>query len=142
MRQVCLRHVSRFQFPAVGGGRVVCRALLLTVACGLLAGCANSDRPLAEAPPLATPAPAAQSETSQSQKLSPPTLSDVQAAVRRVFKDAAVLDPGRVPAFVAGDFNGDQSPDVAVILMPVAEKLAELDDVFSSHDDWYIEEHY
>jgi hypothetical protein len=60
----------------------------------------------------------------------PATLSDVQTAVRRVFKEAAVLDPSRAPAFVTGDFNGDLSPDLAVILKPVPERLSELNEDF------------
>jgi hypothetical protein len=50
----------------------------------------------------------------------------VQAALKRVFKDALVMDTTRSPAFVAADFNGDQSQDVAVVVTPISEKLGEL----------------
>ena len=47
-----------------------------------------------------------------------PKLSEVQEAVKRVFKDAAVIDTNYNPNFLAGDFNGDASQDIAVILKP------------------------
>ena len=48
-----------------------------------------------------------------------PKLVEVQDAVKRVFKEAAVIDTGYNPNFLAGDFNGDGSQDIAVILKPV-----------------------
>lgn len=50
----------------------------------------------------------------------------MKEAINRVFKDAAVVSTDRKPSFVVGDFNGDQSADLAVILRPAAGKLAEL----------------
>jgi hypothetical protein len=55
---------------------------------------------------------------------SAPKLSEVQEAVKRVFKGAAVIDPNYNPSFVAGDFNGDASQDIAVVLKPT--KLEEM----------------
>lgn len=55
-----------------------------------------------------------------------PRLPEVQDAIKRVFKDAAVLDQEHNPNFLAGDFNGDQSQDLAVILKPVPEKVSEM----------------
>src|SRR4030095_1438170 len=53
-------------------------------------------------------------------------LPEVQEAVRRVFKDAAVVDSTFNPSFITGDFNGDSAQDLAVILKPVPDKLAEM----------------
>jgi rhodanese-related sulfurtransferase len=53
-----------------------------------------------------------------------PKLPEVQDAVKRVFKDAAEVDRSHDPHFVAGDFNGDTSQDIAVIIKPV--KLDEM----------------
>jgi hypothetical protein len=64
-------------------------------------------------------------------KLPPPSLDQVQAAVKRVFKEAAIIDSSQKPAFVAGDFNGDLSEDIAVILKPAPEKLGEMNREFS-----------
>jgi hypothetical protein len=68
-------------------------------------------------------------------KLSPPELHHVQEAVKRVFKEAAVVDPNQRPAFVAGDFNGDLSEDIAVVLKPVPEKLSDLNE---EHPAWIL----
>jgi hypothetical protein len=54
----------------------------------------------------------------------------VGEAVKRVFKDAVVIDAERSPNFVAGDFNGDLSQDIAVVLKPDPQKLAELNEEF------------
>ena len=53
-----------------------------------------------------------------------PKLPEVQDAVKRVFKDAAEVDRTYEPHFLAGDFNGDTSQDIAVIIKPV--KLEEM----------------
>jgi hypothetical protein len=55
---------------------------------------------------------------------SAPKQSEVQEAIRRVFKDAAVIDTNYSPSFLSGDFNGDGSQDIAVIVKPV--KLDEM----------------
>ncbi len=56
----------------------------------------------------------------------PAKLGEVQEAVKRVFKDAAVIDQSYKPSFLAGDFNGDASQDIAVILKPAPGKLDEM----------------
>jgi hypothetical protein len=63
-------------------------------------------------------------------KLPPPELDQVRAAVKRVFKESVVVDSSHQPGFVAGDFNGDLSQDIAVVLKPESEKLAELNEEF------------
>jgi len=50
--------------------------------------------------------------------------------VKRVFKESAIIDSSQKPAFIAGDFNGDSSEDIAVILKPVPDKLSELNREF------------
>jgi hypothetical protein len=61
---------------------------------------------------------------------SAPTLNEVNQALTRVFKDAATIDPKREPSFFAGDFNGDASPDIAVIITPAPGKLPEMNQDF------------
>jgi len=58
-----------------------------------------------------------------------PKLNEVQSKVKTVFKDAAVLDPNYNPNFFSGDFNGDASQDLVVILKPV--KLDEMNRQFA-----------
>lgn len=61
--------------------------------------------------------------------------SEVQEAVRRIFKDAAVVDTNYNPNFLAGDFNGDGSQDIAVILKPV-----QLDQMNQELPPWLVRE--
>lgn len=107
-------------------GRGMCLAVLVA-ACSY-AGC-NQQRQLAvEAPPVAQPFQAA--APVQMPRLSPPKLLEVQAAVKRVFKDAAVIDTSRSPNFIAGDFNGDLSQDIVVVLRVAPGKLADMNEEF------------
>jgi hypothetical protein len=63
-------------------------------------------------------------------KLPPPQVNEVQEAVKRVFKETVLVDTGSKPAFIVGDFNGDFSQDVAVLLKPATDKLSELNGEF------------
>ena len=84
----------------------------------MVCGCSQSKRQVAEtAPPAYQPSP-----ESTPVRLTAPAAaktSEVQETVKRVFKDAAVVDTNYNPNFLAGDFNGDGSQDLAVILKPV-----------------------
>jgi len=104
------------------------RALCLTLL-SISFGC-SSEKPKVEAPPVQV---AQQNEAAQPQvdsNIPPPDLNAVQDAVTRVFKDKARIDMSRKPYFVAGDFNGDGSQDIAVVLQPTPEKLADLNEEF------------
>jgi hypothetical protein len=63
-------------------------------------------------------------------KLVAPKLPEVQDAVHRVFKDTAVIDNSANPAFFTGDFNGDASEDIAVVLKPVPNKIADMNEQY------------
>src|ERR1041385_5412714 len=88
----------------------------------LVAGCTNSKPVVAEqapptyqATPISTPAalvPAAA-----------PKVEEVDAAVKRVFKDLVIIDPDYKSSYLVGDFNGDNSQDLAVVLNPVPQKI-------------------
>jgi len=101
--------------------------LLLTVFFG--SSCSNSKQAMVEAPP-----PAYQPTPSSPQVRLPsviaPKLAEVQEAVRRVFKDSAAIDTTTTPNFLTGDFNGDQSEDLAVVLKPIAGKLAAMNEEY------------
>jgi hypothetical protein len=100
------------------------RTLVLIVLAFTLCACSSTaKRPVAEAPPpVYQPTP--QSTPVSLAVNSAPKQAEVQEAIKRVFKDAAVLDTNYNPNFLAGDFNGDGSQDIAVILKPV--KLDEM----------------
>ncbi len=86
----------------------------------------SSDKPVAvEQPPTYQPPAPAATPVKIEVALSP-KLPEVQDAIKRVFKDAAVLHPDHDPNFLTGDFNGDASQDLAVILKPVPDKIADL----------------
>jgi len=92
-------------------------------------GCACTSREAAKGP--AEPPPSAVAPPSQQLSQSPPpNLVEVQQAVSRVFKGAALVDSTRDPNFLAGDFNGDGSQDIAAILKPAAGKLAQMNEEF------------
>ena len=103
-------------------------AWLLTIVVLMLSGCSStSKRAAVEQSPTYQPTP-----ESTPVRIAAPTaakLVEVQQAVKRVFKDAAVLDPNYNPNFLAGDFNGDASQDIAVIIKP--SNLEEMNDELS-----------
>jgi len=100
----------------------------------VICGCSSQPKRVAEAPPpIYQPSP-----VSTPVRLAAPAgakLSEVQEAVKRVFKDSAVINTSYNPSFLAGDFNGDGSQDIAVILKPV--KLDEMNQDFSP---WLVRE--
>ena len=80
--------------------------------------------------------PATQPSTTTAQVQLPsvisPKLSEAQDAVKRVFKDAAVVDTSFTPSFVTGDFNGDFSQDLAVVLKVSPGKTPEMNEQYPS----------
>jgi len=99
-----------------------------------LAGCKSSqnaapvEKPIAAASPEAKAAPAA--------KLPPPTEAEVKAAFTRVFGDALVAQFGP-DNFIVGDFNGDESEDIAIIARPAPGKTGEVNDELAN---WIIQD--
>ncbi|MGA9773541.1 MAG: FG-GAP repeat protein [Blastocatellia bacterium] len=98
----------------------------------ILTNCAKPPaQPPKEAPPSATevpppaPLPTQPADSQDPEKLKaipPPTLDEARSTVARVYKD--VVSTGSL--FTVGDFNGDGSQDIAVIVQPIKEKLPEL----------------
>jgi hypothetical protein len=109
------------------------KLLVLIATALLLANCAEQKpkKPIVEAVPQAaatsSPTEAPQQTTA---KVITPEAAKVQEAVARVFKDAVLIDTNRRPSYVSGDFNGDLSADLAVVVKPVPEKLSSLNDEY------------
>lgn len=61
---------------------------------------------------------------------------DVTDAVQRVFGDTVVLESPQAPKFVIGDFNGDASLDLMVLVRPTREKLSEINNDLAN---WVIQ---
>jgi hypothetical protein len=93
-----------------------------------VSGCSTEKKPITEAPPPSPIAPADQPQ--QMAKLPPPQMKEVQEAVQRVFKEAVVIDTTHTPVFIAADFNGDLSEDIAVVLKPASDRVSELNEEF------------
>ena len=91
--------------------------LFIAIVFVICACSAQPNRPIAEAPPpVVQPSPA--STAVELVVAAAPKQSEVHEAVRRIFKDAAVVDTNYDPNFLSGDFNGDGSQDLAVVLKP------------------------
>jgi hypothetical protein len=100
--------------------RNVIPGLLIAVT---LCACSSSSKRPVEAPPAAYQA-TPDSTPIQLTPVAAPKQTEVQAAVKRIFKDAAIVDTNYNPNYLSGDFNGDGSEDLAVIVKPV--KLEEM----------------
>jgi hypothetical protein len=99
--------------------------LILLFTCAALTGCGGTKPAVAEhAPALYQPTP--ESTPAKAAPNEAPKLADVEAAVQRVFKGKAVIDPDYKSSFLVGDFNGDTSQDLAVIVKPAPDKIAEM----------------
>lgn len=112
MRQICSSRIG----------------LVLLIAT-FFSGCSSAKKPLAEALPSA-PTTLLDHPQQSANNLPPPDLKAAQEAVKRVFKDSALIDTTHEPIFIAGDFNGDLSQDLAVIVKPVPERLSEMNEEF------------
>lgn len=120
----------------------VCLFIAITIAA--LSGCAKPpEQPVKEAPPTATVEPTAplqpaQAAQPEAQKMAPApmaTIAEARAAIERLYKDAVSVDASYSPNFVVGDFNGDGSQDIAVVVKPAKEKLADINHELAS---WMI----
>jgi hypothetical protein len=107
--------------------------VVLVGGCGVLFGCSKPAAPtaIAEQPP----APVANPEAPQPPPaglVEPVTAKaeDIQEVVKRLFKRAVVVESNLNPSFLVGDFNGDLSQDLAVILRIAEGKLSELNQEF------------
>ena len=89
--------------------------------------------------PIATPQPTPATAAAPAPKLPPPTESEVKAAFHRVFGDDFIPRSAEANGtqFVVGDFNGDQSEDLALIARPAAGKL---NDVNNELANWIIQD--
>ena len=85
--------------------------------------CSTTEKPKTETAPTLV---VQTEEVQPSVPVAPPEHKEVTEAVRRVFKDSVEIDSRRKPFFIDGDFNGDNSRDLAVVIIPAPNKLAEL----------------
>jgi hypothetical protein len=86
-----------------------------------------------QATPQATDAPALQKTAGPAT----PKLTEVQDAVKRVCQDTVMIDTSQREPYIVGDFNGDGSQDLAVIVRPAKGALAKLN---SEYANWIVED--
>ena len=107
-------------------------SILLSLTTSLLTGCGGAKTAMVEhAPPTYQATPV--STPAATTLASAPKVPDVEAAVKRVFKDAAVVHPDYKNSFLTGDFNGDQSQDLAVVVKP-----ANLEAMNEQYPSWIL----
>jgi hypothetical protein len=104
--------------------------------CVSLYGC-KSTSTTAEAPIVDMGFSAPQSEQPASPSVSnPANLTEVQSTLLRVFSDDVTLASDSPSTFLVGDFNADNSTDIAVLVKPNPAKLQDLN---SQLANWSIQ---
>jgi hypothetical protein len=66
-----------------------------------------------------------------------PTEAELRDAINRNYEGAVTIDSTRSISFLTGDFNGDNSEDVAVIVKPGKGKLPDLN---SEYVNWILDD--
>ena len=106
--------------------------VLLVTACQRVAKTASVSETQIKAEPAAPSRPA-DSRTAGPQ----PTEAELRAAIQRNYGDAVTLDHSSPTPFMLGDFNGDNSEDIAIFVKPGSGKLSELN---SEYVNWILED--
>jgi hypothetical protein len=70
-------------------------------------------------------------------KPAPPKPEEVAKVLERAYQKAVVTDSSRDSSFVAGDFNGDGSEDIAISVKPNEAMLVEINSEFAN---WTLED--
>ena len=118
---------------------ILVRLSLASVVLAALPGCKskpNQGQSVEKPISVTTPQPSPGVSATLAPKLAP-TETEVTAAFRRVFGDNLTLSTEHHPYFIAGDFNGDGSEDLALILRPAPGKLQEINSELSN---WTIQD--
>jgi hypothetical protein len=104
-----------------------------------MSGCGQApEPPKAEEPAPAravAAAPAPEPITAEASPIPPPTDDEARAKVNLIFEGVVNVDASRSPYLLSGDFNGDGSQDLALIVRPVHEKLQ---DINSEVANWIL----
>ena len=120
-----------------------CHLVLLIIATAVAFACSAPQQQPGQNSHGATAAPQATSQSTatpqpnNSSSSTLPPLNDVQDAVKRVCVDAVAIDTNQSTPFIIGDFNGDGSEDLAVIVRPTKGALPKLN---SEYANWIIED--
>ncbi|HKD78991.1 MAG TPA: hypothetical protein VKH81_04815 [Candidatus Angelobacter sp.] len=115
------------------------RLAMVAIACAALGGCNSSSNSQPVEKSIAAPAPQASAAPTAKPvaKLPPPTRAEIEAAFHRVFGNDLIANASNRQSYIVGDFNGDESEDLAIIVRPAPGKLA---DVNSELSNWTIQD--
>ncbi len=100
--------------------------LVSAAALALLSGCAGTSEPPKTEEPTAVAMPPAPEPRTEGAISNPPSADEVRAKITYIFEDAVIFDASRRPGYLVGDFNGDGSQDLALIVRPVEAKLPDI----------------
>lgn len=104
-------------------------------------GCSKAgEKPAAREEPPLIEQPRPQVETTDARpqpERQEAKLDEVLGAIERVYQKAVVPAFGEGRGFLVGDFNGDLSEDLAAVVKPAPEKLAEINDELAN---WIIQD--
>ncbi len=111
----------------------------------MLTACSNSPDPAKtqelQPHPISTPSlPAIARGTptpAQVKETAAPKTDEVVGAVARVFNKAATVDESYTPSVLVGDFNGDGSEDIAIVIKPNPSALTEINNELAN---WTLED--
>lgn len=126
------------------------RSIITTLVClliALLSACSKSQPPagnVSTASPSSEPAPARAEQPQgppqqpEAATVAPPaSAAELREVVARIYQNAVIVDESRPDAFVVGDFNGDNSQDIAVAVRPGKGMLSQLN---SEYANWILED--
>ena len=110
-------------------------ASLLFVAAIIPLSCtrpADGPKPISEAPPPLLEANPSPQLVASVARIPPPEADEVKSAVERIFKGTVTVDTARDRYFLVGDFNGDLSQDLAVVVKTSPGKVAKMNEEFAA----------
>ncbi|HVI72435.1 MAG TPA: hypothetical protein VM656_13245 [Pyrinomonadaceae bacterium] len=108
------------------------RKLLIVLCLATLIAC---QRATEDKPPVSQ-APSNPNATETPRQSGPsPNEAELRAAVKRNYEEVVIIDDSRSTPFMIGDFNGDSSEDIAVVVKP--QKLSDLN---SEYVNWILED--
>lgn len=126
------------------GGRSRYHLVLLVIAAALSFACSANKHPSGQNSSRASTPPAVQAspQTNASPEVNKsesgmPARAEVDEAVKRVCVNAVTIDTSQSTPFIVGDFNGDGSEDLAVIVRPAPGALPRLN---SEYANWISED--